>query len=175
MEEVWKDIVGFEGKYQVSNLGRVKSFALGFPKILKGKVQKNGYLLYNLSVSKNNIVYKKGHRLVAEYFIPNPDNKPYVNHIDGDKTNNHIDNLEWCTPAENNRHYYGKHLGRRVLSSLTDEELVEATELCKKGYNYPRLNKHFKLEGNPNQWSRVFKGLCFSDITGISEDTRRGR
>lgn len=91
MEEIWKDIGGFEGLYQVSNLGRVKRVTTG--RVLKGMASGKGYLLVGLS--KNNIrSVKTIHRLVAQAFIPNPENKPEVNHIDENKTNNMVSNLE---------------------------------------------------------------------------------
>lgn len=101
MKEVWKDIEGYEGLYQISNLGRVKRVATG--KVLKGGKDKDGYLMVKLY--KNNIrSNKKIHRLVAEAFIPNPENKPQVNHADENKTNNSLDNLEWMTAKENINH-----------------------------------------------------------------------
>ena len=101
MKEIWKDIKGYEGLYQVSSFGRVKRVTTG--RILKGSNDSIGYLLVILY--KNNIgSTKKIHRLVAEAFIPNPDNKPQVNHIDEDKTNNIVSNLEWMTAKENSNH-----------------------------------------------------------------------
>lgn len=101
MEESWKDVKGYEGLYQVSNFGRVKKVTNGM--ILKSNMNSNGYIRLNLS--KNNVASnKKIHRLVAEAFIPNPENKPQANHIDEDKTNNHASNLEWMTAQENNNH-----------------------------------------------------------------------
>ncbi len=101
MKEVWKDIEGYEGLYQVSSFGRVKKVTTG--RILKGGKHAKGYLLVGLY--KNNIRSSKTiHRLVAEAFIPNPENKPEVNHIDENKTNNSLDNLEWMTTKENTNH-----------------------------------------------------------------------
>lgn len=101
MNEIWKDIKEYEGLYQVSNLGRVKRVETD--RILKGQNNSTGYLRVRLY--KNNIAYNmRVHRLVAEAFIPNPDNKPQVNHIDEDKTNNSLANLEWMTAKENNNH-----------------------------------------------------------------------
>ena len=108
--EIWKDIEGYENKYQISNLGNVKSLEtwtgdkyIRREKILKNMVYGNGY--YYVCLSKNGKVKKyKVNRLVAQAFIPNPDNKPFTNHIDGDKLNNNVDNLEWCTQSENMKH-----------------------------------------------------------------------
>lgn len=103
--EIWRDIAVFNGDYQESNYGRTKSFKHGKVKILKPSVSRNGYLYINL---KSNGVHKRCliHRLVAILFIPNPDNKPQVNHIDGNKQNNRVDNLEWVTGSENITHAY---------------------------------------------------------------------
>lgn len=110
MEEIWKDIKGYEGLYQVSNLGRVRSFfnsrthkLTDTPVLRTPGNLRAGYL--NLILCKNG--KRKTvmiHRVVAETFIPNPDNKRTVNHIDGNKTNNRVDNLEWNTDSENQLH-----------------------------------------------------------------------
>ena len=119
-KEIWKDIKNYEGLYQVSNLGRVKSvdriitmkndvyinnkvrFQKG--KILQPHISNHGHYLA-LTLCKNNKRHtKRVHRLVAETFIPNPDNLPEVNHIDGDKFNNTVKNLEWCTDRQNKDH-----------------------------------------------------------------------
>ena len=99
-KEIWKDIVKHEG-YQVSNLGNIKGKN---GKILIGGI-KRGYREVIL-VNNNKRYYKLVHRLVAEIFISNPENKLQINHIDGNKLNNKVDNLEWCTPNENMKHAY---------------------------------------------------------------------
>ncbi|ALO80891.1 NUMOD4 domain-containing protein [Enterococcus faecalis] len=104
--EKWKDIVEYEGLYQVSNLGNVYSFKTN--KYLKPSGDK--YL--HVILSKNNRTKTvRIHRLVAEAFIPNQDNKPQVNHIDGDRYNNNVKNLEWLTCKENIVHAYD-YLGK---------------------------------------------------------------
>ena len=112
IKEEWRPVKGFEGYYEVSNLGRVRSLdrvdsvgRVRIGKILKQSAKNNGYM--HLVLSANGI--KKNahaHRLVAQAFIPNPLNKMDVNHIDGDKTNNKVDNLEWATRSENQKHAY---------------------------------------------------------------------
>lgn len=107
--EVWKDVVGYEDHYKISNYGRVKSLSRLSPnysqpvkeKILKCFTNWRGYWSSSLSINgkgKSKYIY----RLVAEAFIPNPFNLPHVNHKDENKDNNCVDNLEWCTPKYNN-------------------------------------------------------------------------
>lgn len=114
MEE-WKDINGYEGQYQISNCGRVKSLARDYfcgyqnrarkhqPEIILYQSTNLGYKLVGLS-RDNKCFTGKVHRLVAQAFIPNPDNLPEVNHKDGDKSNNNDWNLEWSTPKDNSAH-----------------------------------------------------------------------
>lgn len=100
MQEIYKDIIGYEWYYKVSNLGNVIN---KYWEKVRHYFDKWWYLIVYLS-KESQKTNKKIHRLVAQAFIPNPENKPQVNHIDWDKTNNHVDNLEWCTSSENMRH-----------------------------------------------------------------------
>ena len=100
VDEIWKDIIGYEGLYQVSNLGNVKSLKNNKEKIINGGITTKGYKqveLYNKCKCKRHYV----HRLVAKIFISNPNNYPIVNHKDENKLNNCVDNLEWCTNQYN--------------------------------------------------------------------------
>lgn len=97
-KEIWKDIKGYEGLYQVSNFGRVKSLVNNkgqYREKILNPIIGNGYYRVRLFKNKQNKLYSV-HRLVAEAFIPNPDNLPQVNHRDENKLNNSVDNLEWC-------------------------------------------------------------------------------
>ena len=123
MIEVWKK---FDKNYMVSNKGKIKSKN----KILKGSKHDNGYLYVTLNKKQYTI-----HRLVAKLFLINEQNKKYINHIDGDKTNNCVDNLEWCTASENMIHAFKNNL----VNTKSDKKLKscyinvkKATEKSKK-------------------------------------------
>ena len=116
MEEIWKDIPEYKGLYQVSNLGRVKSlprivnngrsygrFVLTKEKVMKQRHDKDGYLRITMTKNGKQKVISV-HRLVALAFIPNNENKKQINHINGIKDDNRIENLEWCTNSENQLH-----------------------------------------------------------------------
>ena len=115
----WKPVVGFEGLYEVSDNGLIKSLArtrgngiLYKEKLLKQQCQWTGYMQVQLYRSDGSFGYYKVHRIVAEAFIPNPDNKPQVNHKNGIKNDNHVENLEWVTSNENHRHAFDE-LGKK--------------------------------------------------------------
>jgi len=128
--EIWKDIKGYEGLYQISNLGNVKSL-FRYKKTLKPFFRKQ-YFSVNLS-KNNNFKTFTVHRLVAENFIINPENKLQVNHIDGNKLNNNIDNLEWNTAKENTNH--ALLLGLKKVgcessrSKLNKEQILEIRKI----------------------------------------------
>ena len=128
MDEIWKDKKDYEEHYQVSNLGRVKSIKFGKERILKQRQCMNGYYCVNLS--KNGIVKSYYvHRLVAEAFIPNPNNLPLINHKDECKTNNVVTNLEWCDRSYNNnygtaRQRMAEKQSKTVLQYTLDGQFV---------------------------------------------------
>lgn len=129
--EEWKDVVGYEGLYKVSNLGRIRSFVLGGKNgcIISQSKTRQGYK--RLALSKNGILTRfLVHRLVANAFIPNPQNKPTVNHINGDKGDNRVCNLEWATQSENNRHAY--KTGLHVITKKQYELLANGVKITKK-------------------------------------------
>lgn len=103
-KEEWKSVVGYEGYYEVSNMGRIRSIRYGIKnlRLLRSTV---GYLQIAFRV-KNQIKRSSVHRIVAEAFIPNPENKPFVNHKNSVKSDNRLENLEWVTMSENVKHSY---------------------------------------------------------------------
>jgi len=119
MKEIWKDIPGYEGYYQVSNKGNIKSLerqkksGQGYfyrkERILKKILMSTGYHFVHLCKGKN-IKMTSCHRLMATAFIPNPENKPQINHKNGNKTDNRLENLEWVTRKENAKHAYDNGL-----------------------------------------------------------------
>jgi len=133
IKEVWKD-VSFDKKYQISNLGNFKKGN----KVINGWIQNTGYKTVQINNKKYSI-----HRLVAEAFIPNPENKPQVNHIDGNKLNNNADNLEWCTCKENVQHAFNTGLMDNALKVIP---LMKVRA---------RTIKQYDLKGN---YLNTFKG-----------------
>lgn len=128
MKEEWRPIKGYEGLYEASNMGRVKSLHFGKEIILKQSEWSSGYMKANLSKDGTTNL-KLVHRLVAIAFIKNPNNYEFVNHKDGNKKNNAVDNLEWCTRKQNTHHAIKTGLMRPLISpkpimAYKDDKLV---------------------------------------------------
>jgi hypothetical protein len=152
MEEIWKDVVGYEGSYQISSLFRVKSLKRIYEVTKQGRIYKvfqkekdlkstiNGKGYYCVGLYKDN---KKTtflvHRLFAKVFIPNPENKPHINHINGIKFDNRIENLEWVTHSENIQHAYDTGLkiapkgNKSVLSKSVSQFTKEGVFIASYG------------------------------------------
>ena len=136
MLEIWRDIKNYEGIYEVSNLGRIKSISRN------GTIKENRILKPNKVMGYSQVglqkygtrKYKKIHRLVAEAFIPNPENKKEVNHKDGNKANNCVDNLEWVTTSENQLHSYYelKNNIKSVIQLSLNNEIIKEWESIAK-------------------------------------------
>jgi hypothetical protein len=158
IKEIWVEIKNYEGLYEASNLGRVRN-ADGL--ILKQHINTHGYLQCNLS--KNNV--KKAfriHRIIADSFIPNPKRKEQVNHLDGVKTNNYVNNLEWCTRIENMRHANENGLINKV-KKLSHPDVVEIRE-NKHNLTHAELGKMYGV--SQTQISRIiaFKEWNFDGV-----------
>lgn len=154
--EIWKDIKGYKGYYQISNLGKVKSMDRyakvcgGGLRAVKGKILKpqimtNGYLYYGLN-RDGKVKNHSAHRLVAVHFIPNPNNKPEVNHIDENIKNNTVRNLEWVTSKENANHGTRNYKCNRakeikVVQLAMDGELIKIHDSCTKAGKSIGVNK----------------------------------
>lgn len=170
MEEIWKDIVGYEGFYQVSNLGRVKSLdryievtnkrGTSYRRPIKGKLLSlnsadDDYISVALNKDNTSVFYSV-HRLVAQAFIPNPDNLPMINHKDESRTNNCVDNLEWCTAKYNSN--YGTRC-ERLSKSLSGR--IRSDEHCRKiseshsGSNNPMYGRKHTEEWKREQSKRM--------------------
>ena len=124
MDEIWKDIKGYEGLYMISNLGRIKSSY--YNKVLKSGKDKHGYL--HVSLYKNSIAHTKNiHIIVARTFIPNPNNLPEINHIDGNKENCAVSNLEHSTRSNNEKH--ARKIGLKSAIKGEKNNFAKLTEL----------------------------------------------
>lgn len=167
MTEIWRDIEGYEGKYEVSNLGRIKSLkrkGRREEQILESYLDLKGYPM--IQVCKNGKKHPtKIHRLVAEAFIVNFNNKPQVNHIDGNKSNNIVINLEWCSCSENIIHAFkmGLYKSRKGEQSghhkLSEKEAKEIKNLKGKGLSQKVIGKMFNISNSTV--GRIHNNKCW--------------
>ena len=167
--EIWKDISGYEGLYQISNYGKIKSlsrFQSATERILKSEINKCGYVRIRLSYKNVSKKYQV-HRIVALTFIPNPENKPCVNHINGIKSDNRAKNLEWCTNSENMKHAFKNGLQsldgeKNNMSKLTESNVIEIKNLLSNGI----FHKDIALLYNVSRRciTDINKGLTWKNI-----------
>ncbi len=158
MEEIWKDIKGYEGLYRVSNLGEI--FSIRRNKKMSLRLNKcRGY--YDINLIKNKTSKRIHiHRLVAETFISNPNNYPCVNHKDENKTNNYVDNLEWCTYKYNNN--YGSAQKKRFETFKKRNIKIKAFQ--------PKIITQYDLNGSfIKNWNSIKEAQNELNISHISE------
>lgn len=167
--EIFLPVVNYEGIYEISNYGKLKRVLQGrgtriYP---KGSISKQGYLRYKLSVN-DECVNIFSHCLVAQSFIPNPQSKPYINHIDGNPLNNHVSNLEWCTAKENTQHAFAiglsTHKGvKNSKCKISEKDVIDIflsdlpyKELCKK---YPIGDCAIRDIKKKRNWTHITANL----------------
>ena len=173
--EIWRDVVGYEGLYQVSNFGRGKSFYNKKIRILKDVLDGCGYAMWRL-YKDGKPKMLKGHTVTARTFIPNLEDKPQINHINGDKLNNCVWNLEWSTGKENMQHAFrtGLEKPKRGCDSpntnLTPEQIIEIRETCilgSKNFGAKALAKKYGV--SDVAILNIVHGKTYTEIGGRRE------
>lgn len=167
--EIWKDIIGYEGYYQISNQNRVKSLSRSVrkndsytpyiipEKIMACAIGSTGYYMVVLEKNKVKKLWKV-HRLIAIHFIPNPNNKPNINHIDANRRNNRIENLEWCTQSENIKHAYnigtmvvkpifGRIMRKRSVINIETNQIFDCIKKASKTTKYSYACFYSQISG----------------------------
>ena len=160
--ENWVDINGYEGKYQVSDMGNVRSTNQGqhHDKVLTERLGTHGY--NRASLSSGGIVREyRVHRLVAQAFIDNPDGKENINHINGIRNDNRVSNIEWCTKSENAIHAYETGLHRKLYGKL-DESDVLSIHALSMDYSYRDVGMMFGV-GSSTVYS-IVNGRKFQHV-----------
>lgn len=162
-EEEWRPVPGYEGRYEISNFGNVRSVRRNRLMVL---TTIHGYHHVNLSKCGKATMFRV-HRLVAEAFLRRDSSRPHVNHKDGVKTNNHAPNLEWCTPGENNQHAISLglravHGSKNGFAKLNEKQVRVIAHSLKIGLEQTYLGSVFKVKNTTihqiskgNTWKRV--------------------
>lgn len=155
---MWKEAYGFDN-YLCNEQGQI--YSLISKKIMKTHNDKDGYQQLRMTIKKGKAVTVKAHRLIAQTFLPNPENKPHINHKDGNKMNNAVSNLEWCTAKENNKH-------ARKVGLLNDCGINNSRAVC----DQKMLDKIRQLisEGKTNTEIEKITGIS----NGVVSHIRRG-
>lgn len=183
MEEIWKPVPGFEKLYLVSNTGRIKANAKAVSTSRNGTIyvaqrkerelsftiDRYGYYKVVLQENKRK-KFTTVHRVVGAAFISNPQNLPQINHKDGNKLNNNVDNLEWCTSQQNVVHAYKTGLSKNVqkgenhhLTNLTNDLVIKIRQEMKEGKRNKDIEKEYNL--SRSAVSRIRNNQSFKDIT----------
>lgn len=169
MDEIWKDVIGFEGRYKISNSlklvsinGRVKGEA-----IMKPTIGNSGYYVFKLRWINKKKDYRL-HRLIAEHFIPNPLNLPFVNHKDGDKLNCSISNLEWVSEAENVQHAIRTGLlntkgENHCHHKVSEKDVIEMKQLYLSGITQKQIALQYGV--SRRQAGDIINGINWKHIS----------
>lgn len=165
--EIWKDVIGYEEYFQISNEGRL--FSKRSEKVLKQTISKTGYYTVSTKIGGRSGINKcfKIHRLVAEAFLSNPECKRTVNHIDGCKLNNNLSNLEWATDSENTQHAHNTGLAKaqagtkNTNSKLTEEQVNEIRIRRANGETCRYLGELFGV--HHMQISRISRNVSYKN------------
>lgn len=169
MQEIWIPIK-YCSDYQISNFGRVKSLKRGGERLLRLSHTKDGYVKCGLTINGCACRFRVN-RLVAEHFIPNPYNKPTVNHKDGNKDNNRVDNLEWATLSEQMKHAYENGLKKPMRGTLQTVSKLTEDDVRYIRSHYKKRDKQFGMVALAEQFGvssccikRVIKGITYQDV-----------
>lgn len=165
--ELWKTIEGYPD-YRISDRGRVISLKGDIPRFLNPATDTHGYLKVSLSENSKCDHNCRIHKLVAAAFIPNPENKPEINHIDGNKTNNHVSNLEWVTRSENSRHAFKTGLNAVCKAKITAKQAIEIFLKARSGHSIYSLSKEYGLNTG-TIWS-IKTGMTWAKVTAPYAD-----
>ena len=180
MKEEWREIKGYEGYYEVSNIGNIRSIeryvnsknkSIAFKKAKSIKSSKRGdYISVKLSRENEEKTFSV-HRLVALMFIPNPENKLEVNHIDGNKLNNFFSNLEWCTRSENEIHSYknglqsGRKGSKHHFTNLKEDDIIQMFLDLNKGLTRKEISIKYGL--SYSNTCKILKGRTWGHIADL--------
>ena len=165
--EVWKDIPGFEGEYMASTLGRIKSLKRGKGVIRKLTTDSYGYKILVLIDKVGKRHHVKAHRMIAITFVPNPNKHETVNHKNGNKSDNSLDNLEWMTFSENSKHGWDSgamRMGERhALSKLTDTDVIEIINANNAGFTTKEISSAFGVSYSSIR--HILRGETWKSVT----------
>ena len=165
--ELWLPITGYDGQYEISNFGNVRSKKSGHFKNKSKRILNKQYYATTLHINGFRKTFKI-HRLVAMAFIPNPKNKPQVNHIDGNKLNNHANNLEWCTAKENMIHALKNGLLNSVgvsnyQTNLTERDVQIIRWMSEIGcFSYEQIAEFLSI--TKSNVAHIVKGRSFKHL-----------